>query len=111
MERFDDKLKRMAQEEDFPLPDWAEACMEEALENLPQRRKKGRVIFKYFGTALAACLALLIALPNLSAQAADSLSAVKYAKVYPIYNKDAKDMPGHEYEYVEGADDDLVVDA
>lgn len=76
MERFDDKLKRMAQEEDFPLPDWAEACMEEALENLPQRRKKGRVIFKYFGTALAACLALLIALPNLSAQAADSLSAV-----------------------------------
>ncbi|MFR7425457.1 MAG: pyruvate formate lyase family protein [Bifidobacterium pullorum] len=41
--------------------------------------------------------------------AADSLSAVKYAKVYPIYNKDAKDMPGHEYEYVEGADDDLVV--
>ena len=41
--------------------------------------------------------------------AADSLSACKYAKVYPIYNKDAKDMPGHEYEYVEGADDDLVV--
>ena len=40
--------------------------------------------------------------------AADSLSACKYAKVYPIYNKDAKDMPGHEYEYVEGADDDLV---
>ena len=38
MERFDDKLKRMAQEEDFSLPDWAEACMEEALENLPQRR-------------------------------------------------------------------------
>ena len=29
MERFDDKLKRMAQEEDFPLPDWAEACTRE----------------------------------------------------------------------------------
>ena len=37
--------------------------------------------------------------------AADSLSAVKYAKVYPIYNKDAKGTP----EYVEGADDDLIV--
>ena len=41
--------------------------------------------------------------------AADSLSAVKYAKVYPIYNKDAKNLEGHEYEYVEGADDDLIV--
>ena len=41
--------------------------------------------------------------------AADSLSAVKYAKVYPIYNKDAKTLEGHEYEYVEGADDDLIV--
>ena len=38
--------------------------------------------------------------------AADSLAAVKYAKVYPIYNKDAKTLEGHEYEYVEGADDD-----
>ena len=37
--------------------------------------------------------------------AADSLSAIKYAKVYPIYNKDAKGTP----EYVEGADDDLIV--
>ena len=33
--------------------------------------------------------------------AADSLAAVKYAKVYPIYNKDAKTLEGHEYEYVE----------
>ena len=41
--------------------------------------------------------------------AADSLAAVKYAKVYPIYNKDAKTLEGHEYEYVEGADDDLIV--
>ena len=41
--------------------------------------------------------------------AADSLSACKYAKVYPIYNKDAKTTPGHEDEYVEGADDDLIV--
>ncbi|PKU91645.1 formate acetyltransferase [Bifidobacterium pseudolongum subsp. globosum] len=41
--------------------------------------------------------------------AADSLSACKYAKVYPITNKDAKDMPDHEFEYVEGADDDLIV--
>ena len=41
--------------------------------------------------------------------AADSLAAIKYAKVYPIYNKDAKNLEGHEYEYVEGADDDLVV--
>ena len=41
--------------------------------------------------------------------AADSLAAVKYAKVYPIYNKDAKTTPGHENEYVEGADDDLIV--
>jgi formate C-acetyltransferase len=41
--------------------------------------------------------------------AADSLSALKYAKVYPIYNKDAKNLEGHEAEYVEGADDDLVV--
>lgn len=41
--------------------------------------------------------------------AADSLSAIKYAKVYPIYNKDAKNLEGHEYEYVEGADDDLIV--
>ena len=41
--------------------------------------------------------------------AADSLSACKYAKVYPIYNKDAKTTPGHEAEYVEGADDDLIV--
>ena len=41
--------------------------------------------------------------------AADSLAALKYAKVYPIYNKDAKTTEGHEYEYIEGADDDLVV--
>ena len=41
--------------------------------------------------------------------AADSLAAIKYAKVYPIYNKDAKTTPGHENEYVEGADDDLIV--
>ena len=41
--------------------------------------------------------------------AADSLAAVKYAKVYPIYNKDAKTLEGHEYEYVEGSDDDLIV--
>jgi formate C-acetyltransferase len=37
--------------------------------------------------------------------AADSLAALKYAKVYPIYNKGAKGTP----EYVEGVDDDLVV--
>jgi formate C-acetyltransferase len=41
--------------------------------------------------------------------AADSLAALKYAKVYPIYNKDAKNLEGHEAEYVEGAEDDLVV--
>ena len=41
--------------------------------------------------------------------AADSLSALKYARVYPVYNKDAKDTPGHENEYVEGADENLVV--
>ncbi|EPI57241.1 putative formate C-acetyltransferase [Gardnerella vaginalis JCP7275] len=41
--------------------------------------------------------------------AADSLAALKYAKVYPIYNKDAKTTEGHEYEYIEGADDDLIV--
>ena len=35
--------------------------------------------------------------------AADSLAALKYAKVYPIYNKDAKITEGHEYEYIEGA--------
>ncbi|BDR54757.1 formate acetyltransferase [Bombiscardovia apis] len=37
--------------------------------------------------------------------AADSLAAIKYAKVYPIYNKDAQGTP----EYVEGGDDNLVV--
>ena len=37
--------------------------------------------------------------------AADSLAAIKYAKVYPIYNKDAEGTP----EYVEGAADDLIV--
>ena len=37
--------------------------------------------------------------------AADSLAAIKYAKVYPIYNKDAEGAP----EYVEGAADDLIV--
>lgn len=41
--------------------------------------------------------------------AADSLAALKYAKVYPIYNKDAKTTEGHEYEHIEGADDDLIV--
>ena len=41
--------------------------------------------------------------------AADSLAALKYAKVYPIYNKDAKTTEGHEYEYIEGGDDDLIV--
>lgn len=41
--------------------------------------------------------------------AADSLAAIKYAKVYPITNAEAKTLEGHEYEYVEGADDDLVV--
>ncbi|CQB87301.1 Ketobutyrate formate-lyase [Chlamydia trachomatis] len=41
--------------------------------------------------------------------AADSLAALKYAKVYPIYNKDAKTTEGHEYEYIEGAEDDLIV--
>ena len=33
----------------------------------------------------------------------------EYAEVYPIYNKDAKTTPGHENEYVEGADYDLIV--
>ena len=28
--------------------------------------------------------------------AADSLSAIKYAKVYPITNKEAKNLEGHE---------------
>lgn len=41
--------------------------------------------------------------------AADSLSALKYAKVRPVFNKDAKTMEGHGDEYVEGAPDDLVV--
>ncbi|MFT8536710.1 formate acetyltransferase [Bifidobacterium aquikefiri] len=36
--------------------------------------------------------------------AADSLSAIKYAKVYPIYNKDDSS-----YEHVDGASDNLVV--
>jgi formate C-acetyltransferase len=39
--------------------------------------------------------------------AADSLAAIKYAKVYPIYNKD---VPEDDYRHVAGADDDLVVD-
>ncbi|OZG49644.1 formate C-acetyltransferase [Pseudoscardovia suis] len=37
--------------------------------------------------------------------AADSLSALKYAKVYPIYNKDAKGTD----EYCENGPDDLIV--
>lgn len=76
MERFDDQLKRLAREEDAPLPDWAASCIQDALDSLPEKRKKRGVVFKYFGTALAACLALFIALPNLSAAAADTMRAI-----------------------------------
>lgn len=38
--------------------------------------------------------------------AADSLSALKYAKVTPVYNKD---LTADDERYVEGADDDLIV--
>lgn len=76
MERFDDQLKRMAREEDAPLPAWAAGCIQDALDSLPEKRKKRGVVFKYFGTALAACLALFIALPNLSAGAAETMRAI-----------------------------------
>lgn len=76
MERFDDQLKRLAREEDAPLPDWAAGCIQDALDSLPEKRKKHGIVWKYFGTALAACLAVFIALPNLSAQAADSMRAI-----------------------------------
>lgn len=76
MERFDDQLKRLAREEDAPLPDWAAGCIQDALDSLPEKRKKHGIVLKYFGTALAACLAVFIALPNLSAQAADSMRAI-----------------------------------
>lgn len=38
--------------------------------------------------------------------AADSLAALKYAKVYPVYNKD---LTADDIRYVDGADDDLIV--
>lgn len=41
--------------------------------------------------------------------AADSLSALKYAKVYPVYNRDACSLEGHEDEYVADAPDDMIV--
>lgn len=76
MERFDDQLKRLARQEDAPVPAWAAACIQDALDSLPEKRKRPGVLLKYFGTALAACLALFIALPNLSAGAADTMRAI-----------------------------------
>ena len=76
MEQYDDMLKRMAREEDTPLPSWASACIDDALANLPQKRRRHGKVLRYFGTAMAACLAIFIALPNLSAQAADTLQAL-----------------------------------
>ena len=76
MEQYDNLLKRMAHEENTPLPPWASACIEDALASLPQKRKRRGKVLRYFGTAMAACLAIFIALPNLSAQAADVLQAL-----------------------------------
>ena len=76
MEQYDDMLKRMAREDDPPLPSWASACIDDALANLPQKRRRHGKVLRYFGTAMAACLAIFIALPNLSAQAADTLQAL-----------------------------------
>ena len=55
MEQYDDMLKRMAREEDTPLPSWASACIDDALANLPQKRRRHGKVLRYFGTAMAAC--------------------------------------------------------
>lgn len=76
MEQYDDFLKRIAREESREAPQWAIDCIEEALTNLPKKRRHNGRVLRYFGTAMAACLALFIALPNISAQAADTLQAL-----------------------------------
>lgn len=71
MERFDDRLKREARQEPLQAPQWVSDCVEDALANLPEKRRRRKSpVLRCIGSALAAMLALVILLPNVSAQAA-----------------------------------------
>ena len=58
MNNLDETLKQMAREEQDAVPAWASQCVEDALSNLPRRKRKGHGILRVFGTAVAACHAL-----------------------------------------------------
>lgn len=79
MKQFDETLKQMAQQENISAPDWAKACMDDALSNLSARSaqaKRKKNPLRYFGMSVAAVLAVMIALPNLSAQAAEAMQGL-----------------------------------
>ncbi|MGN0980852.1 MAG: RsiV family protein [Candidatus Avoscillospira sp.] len=76
MSNLDETLKQMAREERDAVPAWASQCVEDALSNLPRRKRKSHGILRVFGTAVAACLLVAVALPNCSAQAADRLQSL-----------------------------------
>lgn len=76
MNEFDEKLKAMARDEGDVVPDWASQCVEDALSGLPRCSRRRRGLLRIFGTAAAACLLVAVALPNLSARAADRLQSL-----------------------------------
>lgn len=76
MNEFDETLKQMAHAERDVMPAWAERCVEDALSDLPRRSRKRHGVLRFFGTAVAACLIVAVALPNCSVRAAERLQSL-----------------------------------
>lgn len=76
MDRFDEQLRERAQREPFPIPeDYAGRVFQTCagLEEQAERRKRQS---RYWGRWVAAALALLIAVPNVSPAAAAAMTEV-----------------------------------
>lgn len=73
MNEFDETLRAMAHEERDAVPRWAAQCVEDALSDLPRRKRKRPGVLRIFGAAVAACLIVAVALPNLNVHAAERL--------------------------------------
>lgn len=76
MNEFDETLQAMAHAERDAVPGWAAQCVEDALSNLPRRKRKSPGVLRIFGTAVAACLMVAVALPNLNVHAAERLQSL-----------------------------------
>lgn len=74
MDNLDEKLCRLAQQEQLPPPESYDRMLRRTLAMLPQRRSRPRLLYsaRRFAAGLAAALAVLVALPN-------AVPAVAYA--------------------------------